>query len=927
MLLNKSSFASTAVAVAAALLLVACGDSPDKLLASAKDYMAKNDTKAAVIQIKNVLQKQPDSAEARYLLGTALLASGDPSAAEIELQKARDLKYDDNQVVPKLAMALVQQGKARKVLDDFASVQLSSPSAVADLQTSLGGAYSATGNQQAAREALNKALAADPQNAVALLAKARYTLADQDVDGALAQVDALLARDPKNAEAWRFKGDLQQYVKRQPDEAVASYRKAIEAKPTDARGYFGLVGLLTRQGKLEDAEKELVSLRKIAAKHPETMYLDAQLSYAKRDFPKAREQAQELLRLAPSNPRALELSGGIELQRNALATAEEYLTKAVQAAPNLPMARRWLAMTYLRSGQPGKAQATLAPIVNDQTADPALLALAGEVQMMNGDARKAEELFARASKLDPEDGRKRTMLAVTQMASGQMEAGLEQLQDIAATDKGTSADMALISAYMRGNELDKALKALDGLAKKTPDNPAVGQLRSRVLLAKGDRDGARKSLEASLARSPNYFPSIASLAALDMQDQKPDEARKRFEELLKREPKSSRALVALAELRARDGGPNAAKEVTDLLNRAIAAEPTEPAPRVFLVDHLLRQQDAKQAVSVAQSALAALPDDLAILDAAGRAQLAAGDTNQGLTTLARVASLQPRVVAPLLRLADAQLAAKNASAAEQTLRKVWDLQPNNLDAFQRMIGIRLTQDRLPDAISLARTVQKQQPKQMAGFLLEGDARASKKDFDGAVAAYQNGLKAAPASPDLMVRLHSTLLQAGKAAEAARVADNWLQTQPKDVAVPLYLADRAMTDKRLDDAERYYLRIVKQQPNHALAYNNLAWISGELKRDAAVSYAEKANAIAPNQPAFMDTLATLLAARGDYAKAIELQTKVLKMQGSNDLFKLNMAKIYAQAGRKDEARKLLDELAQLGDKFAGQAEAAKLRATL
>ena len=53
------------------------GDNPDALLSSAKDYLAKNDRKAAVIQLKNALEKRPDFAEARFLLGQTLLGAGD----------------------------------------------------------------------------------------------------------------------------------------------------------------------------------------------------------------------------------------------------------------------------------------------------------------------------------------------------------------------------------------------------------------------------------------------------------------------------------------------------------------------------------------------------------------------------------------------------------------------------------------------------------------------------------------------------------------------------------------------------------------------------------------------------------------------------------------------------------------------------------
>ncbi len=80
------------------------------LIASARDYMAKNDYKAAVIQVKNALQDNPELPEARYLLGQALLRTGDPVGAETELRKARSLSYPDDKVVPPLAQAMLMQG-------------------------------------------------------------------------------------------------------------------------------------------------------------------------------------------------------------------------------------------------------------------------------------------------------------------------------------------------------------------------------------------------------------------------------------------------------------------------------------------------------------------------------------------------------------------------------------------------------------------------------------------------------------------------------------------------------------------------------------------------------------------------------------------------------------------------------------------------
>ena len=76
-----------ALAVALVVGLQACtGPSKAELLASAKTSISRSDWKTAIIQLKSVLQRDPDSGEARYLLGQALLDSGDAPGASLELR-------------------------------------------------------------------------------------------------------------------------------------------------------------------------------------------------------------------------------------------------------------------------------------------------------------------------------------------------------------------------------------------------------------------------------------------------------------------------------------------------------------------------------------------------------------------------------------------------------------------------------------------------------------------------------------------------------------------------------------------------------------------------------------------------------------------------------------------------------------------------
>jgi putative PEP-CTERM system TPR-repeat lipoprotein len=268
------------------------------------------------------------------------------------------------------------------------------------------------------------------------------------------------------------------------------------------------------------------------------------------------------------------------------------------------------------------------------------------------------------------------------------------------------------------------------------------------------------------------------------------------------------------------------------------------------------------------------------------------------------------------------MAAKDKEAAAASLRKALEIKPDLKQAQRGNILLDMHGKNIQGALATARTMQKQGPKDAVGYILEGDINASQKNWDSAATAYRDGLKQVN-SAELAVKLHSVLLASGKTADADKFATNWQKEHPSDAVFLLYLADGAIVRKDYAGAEKNYLGVIKLQPNNAVAYNNLAWVAGKLNKAEAITYAEKALSIAPKQPVFMDTLAMLRSDKGDYAKALEMQTQALALQPQNSLFKMNLAKIHLKGGKKDLAKKELDELAKLGDKFAGQKEVAEM----
>ena len=913
-----------AAAAAAAIALAGAGcsrmQSDDDLVASARAYLEQDDINAATIQLKGLLQRSPDSGPGRLLLGRALLASGDPVAAVVELAKARELGVPDEQVLPLLARGLLATGEHARVAAEYAQIQLGNPEAAADLLTSVAVAFARKSDMVQAERYAASALQLQPGYASAVLVQAQLKASENDLDGALLLVDDVLSREPGNERAGVLKGELLQHGKRDRTGALAAYRKVVEKNPKSVAARVSIITLLRSAGEADEAKAQVEALRQAAPNHPETLLQETQQALVDGDSQKARDLSARLLKAAPDHPGVLFLAGLAEFRMRSYSIAEAHLVKALKSAPGYLQARQLLAQTYLRSGQPGKTLETLAPVLRSNRADGGSLSLAGEAHLALGDTRQADESFKRASQASPDDPRVRVAVALSQVARGNPAAAVADLEAVAANDKGTRADLALITARIRSGDLPGALKAVEALRAKVPERPLPDLLQGRVLQAKNDLPGARAAYEAAVKKDPKYYPAVAALAGLDMQGGQPVEARKRLAALAEADPGSSSAHIALAELTARQGGT--AAEVARQLEDAIKASPNQARPRLVLVQHWLTAGDAKAALAAAQAGAAALPSDLALQEALGRAQMASGDARQAQTTFTQLVSRQPGNPVALVRLAEAQTLGSDFDGAAKSLRKALEIQPALGPAKRALAAVYVAQGKPADALALARELQRSDPKDALGFVIAGDVERLQRNWPAAIAAMRSAL-ANERSTQNAVRLHQTLLSAGKPADAEQAAQAWMRDAPQDAAFRFYLGDMALAQRQWAASEQHYRAVLQLQPRNGLAANNVAWLMLQQGKPGALPYAKQANELMPGQPALMDTMASVLAAEGQLPKAIELQKEALARTPQDPKLRLNLARLLIQAGDKPQARAELEDIARLGDRFASQDEVERL----
>ena len=923
MINRVASQVAVVMAICIVLNLGACGAKPeDNAGDPAVPVQARKVGDVSIVELKAFLEKQPKSSEGRFLLGKALLAQGHAVAAEVELSKADELRHDPNLVAPELAHALVASGQPGKALERYRSTQLTDPRADAELKVTLAGAAAATGQQALAETLLSEASKTVPELPRATMLRARLELAAGQADSALRRLDSLTgSTGPESANAWALKGEIQQSHFKNSDAALAAVQQALKVDPTHVAAHRSAILLLLARGDIAGASTQLQELERAKPNQAAARVLHAMVALAKKDYLAVREKVQPLLNASPNNAVLLELAGIAEFHLNSYDKAESLLSSALSRAPDLSTARQTLAQLYLRTGQADRVLETLAPILNSGKVPAAVVALAGQAHLLNGDAAQAQKLFDAGKAASPGVEHFKTGQAVARLAQNGGPAALAELEALARSSPEATADAALITHFMRKSDWTRALAAIDGLARKQPDAPAADLLRGHVLTARKDAKGARASYEAALKRDAKLLPALQGLSMLDIADGKFEQARQRLQSLVAERPADSRAQLALVQLMDRIGTPP--EDVVAQLEQAIKANPTSHVVRLQHVNTLLRSGQVVAAKEAATLALAALPGNAELLHAQGRAFLAAGNYQQAMTAFNELVTKLPKSPQLQLDLASARIGLADFNAAERHLRQALALAPEMAAAQEALLAVLLRSGRHDAALSFARQVQQRQPASAIGHYFEGGVELQRQRWDAALAAYRQALRIEPSARSA-VSLHTALLAANRGDEANRMADSWLVQHPAQVDFMAYLADQSARRGDLAGAETAYRELLRVQATHAGALNNLAWLLARQGKPGAVELAERARRAEPYNPAVQDTLALALAAEGQPKRALETQAKLVAQYPNNPDYRLQLAALLLQFGNKAKARDQLDLLTRLGDAYPRQREVAALK---
>ncbi len=899
-----------AVTLACALNLTACSNPGEaQVLASANKQIRAGDTHAAIIELRRLLQDSPQSAAARLMLGQALLAAGDAAGSEAELKRALEADADRHQVLPVLARSLLLQRKTTELFALEKEGAIDNPTAAAEFATVLAQGRQSVGGLDQAKALIQQALRREPGHIGAQVMDVRLSAEGGSQLAAKERATELAARYPKDAEVLLLQADA--LASSGDAGAPAAYARALAADPKLEPAHSALIAHALRQRDFVKARSLTQAMNQALPGLSLPVYQDALVSFFSGDFVRARERVQLLLRVKEPQPVVLMLAGYIEGRLGAYTQADALLARALAAMPEHADLRREAAAVSVQLGQPGLALQRLKPLLKPDSKDAAAWIAAGRAHTQLADFKAADDAFARAKALRPQDAQTRRELARSQLARGNVDASLSELESLAGgpNEDAAQALLDLVPALIQRQDWTRALAAADKLVGLQPGQPQPELLRGQIFYMRGDNASARAAFEAALKKEPGFVLAVQRLAEIDLTEGKSTAARQRFEALLKRQPKSVPALLAMAEITRMEGG--SPTQLQAWLDKAVEAGPQDPQAWLGALQLDQRAGVLPAWLARAQRAAAALPMDADIQTELGRALQANGDNQQALRVLRQAADLRPQAALPRLLLADALAANRDIAGARKAVNQALALDPNSFEVERAHALLLTRENQTADAVRVAEARRKRLPRDLDTLLLEADVRTLHGQPERTLVLLREALALSKAS-FVASRLSAELRRSGQPAAAQSFERDWIRENPKDAAFIGKQAQQAASRGDSAAAQALYRRVLELQPDAALAINNLAQLLLTSQPAESLALAQRAAKLMPNSPALLDTLAQAQAASGQINAALQNQSRAIELDPQASALRLTLARLQIRAGEKNKARRELESLAARGD---------------
>ena len=880
------------------------------------------DHRAAIVELKRLLKSEPDHGAARLLVGRALVGVGLGHSAEEQLLRAAALGADADKLAPALARSYLLQGKFADLLEQFPPGDRP-PHVAATLASLRGQAHFALHQYDEADHAFATTLAHEPDRVGALLGRIRVRLATLRLVKAKRLADDVVALAPTAPDLWYLKGEI---ARRQGDAvgAVAAYGKALAIAASHVPARIARAAILIDQARLEEATADLDAVRAIVPSDHQSALLHALIlarTYRAADARSAVDRLasaidRENRDRREKGPSRILLAGVVSHSRGALDESLHALGRYIELAPQHAGARALVGGILAQRGDLAGAIATLRPALASAPEDTRLLGLLGGFLMRAG--RHGEAIPAIEAALGHASGSRilERQLTLSRLAAGGSVAMGPALDDLLSAI-GPARGGVLIGLLQLGkSRFVGALDTARSIAVQRPGSPLAQNLAGIARLRQGDREKAREHFRQARALDSAYVPAIHNLASIAND---PEAARELYREASKSAPEDLDAMIELAAIAERAGDLTTA---IGWLVRAHEQDESRASVTLALSDLYLRAGRTREAITLVAPLDRRRRGDKRILEAAAKAHMAAGDTASAIRLYREVSRAETGIAGELNRIARVQRRLGDTKGAIFTLKTAMAVDVRDHEARDGVLELDVPSGGIDRQLVYAETLRQRYPNSGIGHVVAGNAWMRASRFGKAADAYGAALRIDPRTETVMHRFRA-LERAGEQESGLRILERWIAGRPSDHAARRALALASIRAGRLRRAKELHDQLVAEMPNDAVVLNNLAWLSARLGDEQALSFARRAHALRPLDPAVFDTYAMILIERGEAEGGLKLLRRAQGQRAGDARLHYHVAVALSRLGRPAEARAEVEAALRSDGSFAEASEARRL----
>ena len=426
--------------------------------------------------LERAARLDPNATDIRAQLAVSHLVTGAPDKAVRELKTVLGNEPGFLRANLLLIFAHLRNQKWDEAIEAARNLSERQPDDPVPLNL-LGSAYAGKGENKAAREQFEKALALKADFHSASINLAVLDESEDKFQDAAERYAAVLEMEPGQEQAAVA---LARLVEQRGDQDETE--RLLQLARTNNSSSLGprlvLGNRYLQQGRVEEAARVIDEAERIAPTHPGVIRARARLYMTRGDATRARGLFEQLVEESPDDPQLNFELARAEIASRDEANALERLERVLELAPTHLAARMALAELAIRRGDFNIASEIAAQISEIHPRRSAGPMLQGDALFEGGNARAAIDAYHRALEIEP------ASLLVTK----------------------------LFRAYRSVGEMETARQTLQDWLSDNPDDAAI-----RLVLATSDHsDGSQKTAsdayERVLERAPNNFVALNNLA-------------------------------------------------------------------------------------------------------------------------------------------------------------------------------------------------------------------------------------------------------------------------------------------------------------------------------------------------------------------------------------------------------------------------------